>query len=368
MRVLIASDSFGGTLSAQDACEAMAEGWRIGAPRDQVVLLPLSDGGPGFISAIANQPTAKIWNVLVRSPLGALVEALIAQVGQTAYIESAQACGRYSPADMNSRSVREGTTLGVGDLVAHALVLDGVKRIVIGLGGSSTNDAGAGALAALGAGPFDALCHGGVGLLDIASVDLGGVKDQFADIELLIATDVDNPLLGPQGASEVYARQKGASVADVIELEAALTHFADITDPSKAGTAGSGAAGGLGFGLMLVGARRVSGIEMVAEALDLEGAIALADLVITGEGSFDWQSLRGKVIAGVSRFAAKQGKPVVVLAGQVHVARREFMALGVESAYAVAESAVEIEASLANPRVALVRRAESVARTWSPGH
>jgi glycerate kinase len=367
MRVLIASDSFGGTLSAHDACQAIATGWRNAAPHDHLTLLPLSDGGPGFLSVMSSLPITKTWQVSVRSPLGGEVEAQIAQVGQTVYLESAQACGRYLTDETESRGVRQGSTFGVGQLLAHALKSDDVKRIVVGLGGSGTNDAGAGLLAALGAEPCELLSLGGVGLLNVTTVDLEGVRSRFADIDLLIATDVDNPLLGPQGATEVYGPQKGASAADIVELEAALTHFVAITNPELALIAGSGAAGGLAFGLMLLGGRRVSGIEMVAEALNLQGAIDQCDLVITGEGTFDWQSLRGKVIAGVAHFAAKYGKPVVVIAGQVHVARREFMALGVESAYPVAESQAEITASLADPTRALVRRAESVARTWSPG-
>jgi glycerate kinase len=365
MRVLIASDSFGGTLSAQGACEAIAAGWRSAAPHDAVTLLPLSDGGPGFLSAMSSLPMAKTWQVRVCSPLGDEVDAQLVQVADTVYLESAQACGRQFTNDSGSSVVRRGSTFGVGQLLDHALKVPDVKKIVIGLGGSGTNDAGAGLLAAIGC-ESESLTGGGVGLLNAATVDLEGVRRRFAGIELLIATDVDNPLLGAQGATEVYGPQKGATAADIIELEAALTHFAAITNPQLALAPGAGAAGGLAFGLLLVGARRVSGIELVAQALNLDRAIAQSDLVITGEGSFDWQSLRGKVIAGVAHFAAKHGKPVVVIAGQVQVARREFMALGVESAYAVAENQAEIDASLADPARSLLRRAESVARTWSP--
>lgn len=366
MRVLIASDSFGGTLSAQAACDAIAAGWRRGAPPDDLTLLPLSDGGPGFSAVIATLPTAQARSVLVRSPLGVDVEAEIIQIGDAVYLESAQACGRALIDESNSLGVRQGSTFGVGQLVSEALKIDGIKKIVIGLGGSGINDGGAGLLAALGGEPRDLLLGGGIGLANLPRVDLRETRSRFADIELIIATDVDNPLLGPQGASEVYAPQKGASASEVTELEAGLAHFAAMTDPHLAKAPGAGAAGGLAFGLMLLGARRISGIEMIAEAVDLPGAIAAADLVITGEGSFDWQSLRGKVISGVAHFSAKYGKPVVVIAGQVHVARREFMALGVESAYAVAETPAEIEASFADPSGSLARRAEAVARTWSP--
>jgi glycerate kinase len=366
MRVLIASDSFGGTLSARGACQAIAQGWNNAAVHDEVKLLPLSDGGPGFLEVLSCLPELRTWQFKVRSPLGTEVDAQISLVGQTAYLESAQACGRSLINDRVSGAVREGSTFGVGQLLAHAIEIEGVKRVVVGLGGSGTNDAGAGLLAALGAQPQQALSRGGIGLINLQNIDLVRVRQRCSKVELLIATDVDNVLLGSQGATQVYAPQKGATPADVVDLEAALSNFAAKTDPRMAAVAGSGAAGGLGFGLMLLGARRVSGIELVAQALDLEHAIADSDLVITGEGSFDWQSLRGKVIAGVAHFAAKYGKPVVVIAGQVHVARREFMALGVESAYAVAESQTEIEHSLRAPTAALASRAEAVARTWSP--
>jgi len=366
MRVLIAPDSFGQTLSAQAACQAIATGWHLGAAHDELTLLPLSDGGPGFLSAISALPTAIIRKVQVHSPLGDQVAAEICQLGETVYLESAQACGRDLIADSNSTGVRQGTTFGVGELILQALEIDGVNKIVIGLGGSGTNDGGAGMLAALGSEPMQPLSGGGVGLIDLSFVDLLDARKRIAEVELVIATDVDNPLLGPQGASEVYAPQKGANSTVVSELESGLAHFASLADLNLANVAGAGAAGGLGFGLLLLGARRVSGIEMIAEALDLAGAINSADLVITGEGSFDWQSLRGKVVSGVAHFAAKYGKPVVVIAGQVHVARREFMALGVESAYPVGETPAEIEASLADPEGSLIRRTESVARTWSP--
>lgn len=366
MRVLIASDSFGGTLSARGACQAIARGWKNAAAHDEVKLLPLSDGGPGFLEVLSCLPEIRTWQFKVRSPLGTEVDAQISLVGQTAYLESAQACGRSLINDRVSGGVRAGSTFGVGQLLTHAIEIEGVKRVVVGLGGSGTNDAGAGLLAALGAQPQEALSRGGIGLINLPNIDLARVRERCSEVELLIATDVDNVLLGSQGATQVYAPQKGATPADVVDLEAALSNFAAKTDPRMATVAGSGAAGGLAFGLMLLGGRRVSGIELVAQALDLEHAIAESDLVITGEGSFDWQSLRGKVIAGVAHFAAKYGKPVVVIAGQVHVARREFMALGVESAYAVAESQAEIADSLRSPTAALVSRAEAVARTWSP--
>ncbi|HUW78505.1 MAG TPA: glycerate kinase [Candidatus Nanopelagicaceae bacterium] len=366
MRVLIASDSFGSSLSAEDACKAIATGWANAAPHDRVDILPLSDGGPGFVSVMSRLTGAKTLEVPIHSPLGSQITASIVIAGESAFIESAQACGRNLIDDTASLGVRCGSTFGVGELVARALDIGGIKKIVVGLGGSGTNDGGAGLLSALGATPSDLLNSGGAALGDVSEVNVDRPRERSSGVELLIATDVDNPLTGPQGATEVYAPQKGATVADVAELEAALTHFAAITDPALSSAPGSGAAGGLGFGFMLIGASRRSGIELVSESVSLDQAIARSDLVITGEGSFDWQSLRGKVIAGVSHTAAKLGKPVVVIAGQVLLARREFLGLGVESAYAVAQTPTEVANSLADPVCTLIRRAESVARTWSP--
>lgn len=315
---------------------------------------------------IARQPATQLWKIKVREPLGAETAAELCMIKDTVYIESALACGRHLVPNAGSSSVRNGTTFGVGQLLLHAASVTGVRRIVVGLGGSATNDGGSGLLAALGCEPSSMLSLGGANLVDLPKISLEQARAKLAGIELIIATDVDNPLLGPQGASEVYAPQKGATASDVAELENALTHFAEMTDPSLAGAAGAGAAGGLGFGLLLLGGRRVSGIELVAQELELDAAIAASDLVITGEGSFDWQSLRGKVIAGVAHFAAKYGKPVVVIAGQVHCTRREYLAAGVESAYAVAETPSEMEQALADPIGTLARRTKSVARTWSP--
>jgi len=366
MRVLVATDSFGGTLSALEASEVIARGWRSSSPHDVVRAFPLADGGPGFLAAVAKLPNAQLWKIKVRGPLGDEIDAELCMIEDTIYIESAMACGRQLAPGAGSPGVRNGSTFGVGELLAHAISIAGVRRIVIGLGGSVTNDGGSGLLAALGCQPDSLLTSGGAGLGDLPKISLEQARAKLAGIDLVIATDVDNPLLGPQGASEVYAPQKGATASDVVELERALAHFAEMTDPSLAGAAGAGAAGGLGFGLLLLGGRRVSGIDLVARALHLDEEIAASDIVVTGEGSFDWQSLRGKVIAGVAHFAAKYGKPVVVIAGQVRCARREYLALGVESAYAVAETPIEINQALADPIGTLQRRAESVARTWSP--
>jgi glycerate 2-kinase len=246
------------------------------------------------------------------------------------------------------------------------------RRIIVGLGGSATTDGGAGMLAALGARAWDSsgaptsLDLGGDCLARIARIDLEAVRAALGTVDLIAATDVDSPLLGEHGAARGFAPQKGASIADVEALEASLRDFASVTaatDDLVMGE-GAGAAGGLGFGLMLAGGRRESGIAVVREAVDLDDAIASSDLVITGEGSFDWQSLRGKVVTGVAEAALEQGRPTIVIAGRVDVGRREAAAIGVTAAYPVSHGG---PGSGRDAATALARCAEAVAGQWSTG-
>jgi len=322
------------------------------APHDQLVRLPLSDGGPGFVDVFAADSQARVEIVAVRGPLGESVPARIVVIDDQAFIESAEACGRHLLDQVSSETVRAATTHGVGDLLRAAAQLPGVRSITIGLGGSATNDGGSGLLDSLGG--------------------LASARALLAGRALTIATDVDSPMLGPQGSTAVYAPQKGAKPGDIDFLESRLTALvADlaITDPQVRPLAlrpGAGAAGGLGFALLALEAVRVPGIEVIAQATLLREQIVASDLVITGEGSFDWQSLRGKVVAGVATLASRVGVPVVVIAGQVLTGRREYSALGIESAYALAERPDEVEAVMADASTALRRRAARVARTWSP--
>ena len=387
MHVLIAPDSFTGTLTATQAAEAISEGWRRSAPRDLLTLMPLSDGGPGFIDVLATAlRESRTVLTTAADPLGREVPAalLVSEADDgvpTAYIESAQAAGLHL-LEADERNPAVTSTWGVGQLLDAAL-REGAERVVVGLGGSGTNDGGAGMLASLGAGSASALARGGLALADLDDGALHGlevVRQRFAGIELLVATDVDSPLLGFHGASAVYAPQKGASPQVAQALEAALGRFTEVvrrTLPEVpdllTGQArrldrepGAGAAGGLGYGLMLLGGRRVSGVDEVIRAVGLPEVIGAADLVVTGEGSFDWQSLRGKVVAGVARAALEAATPAVVIAGQTLVGRREAMTLGLSGTYAVAETPEEVEAAVADPVGTLAARAARVAATWSP--
>jgi glycerate kinase len=387
VRVLIAPDCFTGTLSAGQAAEAIADGWARGAPDDDLVLLPLSDGGPGFLDVLSRALGGETVSVTVADPLGRPAPAAVLLVDgggrRTAYVESAQACGLHLLAQAE-RNPMVTSTFGVGQLI-EAAVAQGAARVVVGLGGSGTNDGGAGMLAALGAGDPGALAGGGAKLKDLADDALHamtGVRERLQEVELVLATDVDSPLLGFHGASAVFGPQKGATPEMTQELEAALGRLTEVV--RKVGRPGrdlltgkemrldrepgAGAAGGLGYGLLLLGGRRVSGVQAVLEAVGFDALAAAADLVVTGEGSFDWQSLRGKVVAGVAEAALATATPTVVLAGQALVGRRETMALGISGIYAVAESPGQVAGALADPVGTLRARAERVAITWSPRH
>jgi glycerate kinase len=373
VRVLIAPDSFGGTMTAVEVAEAIAAGWRETAPDDEVVLAPLSDGGPGFVEVVRAATGGRLIERRVTGPVGESVVAGVLLVDEIAYLESAQACGLHL-IPIGARDPMRTTTFGVGELL-DAAIGAGARRVLIGLGGSGTNDGGAGALAALGAHPADVLRAGGGALpgLDPAALDLSAARDRLADVDLRIATDVDNVLLGIRGASAGFGPQKGADPDTVQRLDAALEHFARAAQPevglnmpgSAAVERGSGAAGGLGFGLMLLGARRVSGIAVVAETVGLFEAVAQADLVISGEGCFDWQSLAGKVVSGVAAVAGQYGRPCLVLAGRVEVGRREMATLGVAGAYAIVEGDASAQVSADHAADDLAALAARVALNWS---
>ncbi|QBI53774.1 glycerate kinase family protein [Streptomonospora litoralis] len=365
MRIVIAPDKFAGTLSAVEAAEAVAEGWRSADPGVQARLLPLSDGGPGFVEVLHTALGGTLHEAEVTGPLGTPVSARYLVSGATAYIESAQACGLHRVPE-DRRDPGRTTSRGVGELIADA-VGAGARSVVVGLGGSSTNDGGAGMLAALGAEPGAGLSGGGAVLAGLERpVDLAAAREALRGVSLVAATDVDNPLLGLHGASAVFGPQKGADADQVQRLDAALAAFAEATDPGGLREAsGAGAAGGLGYGMLLIGGTVESGVARVLGAVGLAGDVAAADLVITGEGSFDTQSLRGKLPHGVAKAAADQGVPCVVLAGAVAVGRQEAAAAGIAETYSLVESAGSTEAALSRSAEELRKLAADVARRWA---
>ncbi|MGH3655619.1 MAG: glycerate kinase family protein [Micromonosporaceae bacterium] len=372
MRVVICPDKFAGTLSAPRAAAVIAEGWSQVAPGDELTCKPLADGGPGFLDVIAAAVDTVRIPVRTTDPLGRPVPGYVLRAGDTGYVESAQACGLHL-LDTAERDPKRTTSYGLGLLIAAA-VEAGARRVVIGLGGSATNDGGAGMLAALDAAPLDdsglALPYGGAAL--VACRGLGG-PPQLRQVQLVAATDVDNPLLGIHGASAVFGPQKGADRNDVQLLDQALERFAEVLQrdcgdapPDLANLPGAGAAGGIGAALYALGGTRESGIELVTRLSGLERSLDGADLVITGEGSFDFQSLRGKVVAGVAGLSLAHGVPCVVLAGQVSVGRRELAAAGIAGAYGVADHLGGVAEALRRPEEGLRSLAGRVARQWSP--
>jgi glycerate kinase len=364
MRVLIAPDKFAGTLSAVEAAEAIAEGWHRQAPGDELELVPMADGGPGFVDVLHSSLGGQLLAVTVRGPYGDQVPGSVLLVDGTAYVESAQACGLHltPPAE---REPERATSFGVGELLAAA-VDAGAERIYVGLGGSGTNDGGAGLLAALGAVPTPpgSLERGPTGLAGIESVDLAAARERVAGVTVVAASDVDNPLLGLIGATNVYGPQKGVQADRLQAVDARLEELARATDRRTALAKGAGAAGGLGFALLLLGATRAPGIDVVSEAVGLLDKARRSDLVITAEGAFDFSSRSGKVPYGVAVVAAAALQPCIALAGQVLVGSREMRALGVEAAYSVVDLVGE-QASFADPAGSLAALAERTARSWS---
>lgn len=366
MKILIAPDKFAGTLSASEAAHAIAEGWYRCKPDDLLTLAPMADGGPGFVDVLAVALGGEILAATVHGPLGAEVPLSMLKVGDTVYVESAQACGLHL---IGERRPLAASTYGVGEAIRAALDA-GAGRIVVGLGGSATNDGGAGLLGALGAKANVPLDRGPAALAGIVDCDLSAAVGLLDGIELVIATDVDLPLLGMFGATKTFGPQKGLDDSEVMRVDGlldALVVAACGTTPSDrkvADAKGAGAAGGLGFALLLLGAGRVSGIELVAESAELCAQAAAHDLVVTGEGTFDYSSRAGKVAYGVAQAAAAAARPCIVLAGVVSVGSREMRAMGIESAYAMVDLVGEAQ-SLGEPHTSLAALAERVARTWS---
>jgi len=327
MRIVVAPNAFKGSLSALAAAKAIGDGIRLADPDADLTLVPIADGGDGTVDALVAGADGQHRVLRVRGPLTDPVDADYGVIdgGKTAVIEMAKAAG-LALLPQDKRDPRVTTTYGVGELLQHAYD-GGARHFIVGIGGSATNDGGAGMAQALGYHLLDAQGHelppGGLALQNLARIHVGGVHANWTDAQVDVACDVTNPLTGPSGASAVYGPQKGATPEVVAELDAALKHFAQIirrdlgvdVEPLP----GAGAAGGLGAGLVaFTGARLRPGAEMVMEALNLDDRIKGADLVITGEGRLDSQTARfGKGPAAVARHARKAGIPVVGLAGGI---------------------------------------------------
>jgi glycerate kinase len=327
MRILVAPDKFRGTLTARQAAEAIATGWRRTRPWDRLDLAPMADGGEGTAVALVDALGGELVRASVHGPLNDPVEASfgVAEVaeGRLAIVEMAAASG-LALLTPSRRDPRITTTRGTGDLIAASLDRS-PDQLVVALGGSATNDGGAGMAQALGVRLLDGsgrdIGPGGVALLELERIDMTALDPRIERIGCVAATDVNNPLTGPLGASAVYGPQKGASAEDVGTLDRALGHLAAVVHRDLGvdlrDEPGAGAAGGLGFGLMaFLGARVRPGVEVVSDVLDLTSRLRQADLVITGEGRLDAGSLHGKVPAGILRLARELSVPTVIACGQ----------------------------------------------------
>ena len=363
MRLLIAPDKYAGTLTAPEAAEAIARGWARRDPTVEVDLCPMADGGPGFVDVLHANLGGELVAATVTGPAGEPVPATILLADGTAWVESAQAVGLALTASA-TRDAMTASSRGLGELLLAATELD-VRRIVVGVGGTATNDGGAGVLAALGATAQGAVLDAGPrGLAGVEAVDLGPARQALAGIELTVATDVETPLLGILGATKTFGPQKGLDDAQQLQVDGWLQRLAEVTDRKLADAVGAGAGGGIGFALQLVGAGRESGVDLVAAAVDLAERARRSDLVVTGEGAFDFSSRAGKVPYGVAAVAGAALRPCLALAGRVMVGGREMRALGIEAAYSMSELVGE-ERALAEPFDALSDLAERVARSWA---
>ena len=373
MKIVIAPDSFKDSLSAQGVADAIALGLGQVWPDAQLVKCPMADGGEGTVESVLAACDGQLRRTNVRGPLGTTVDAAWGWLPQslTAIIEMAEASGLQlvPPAQ---RDACISSTFGTGELIRAALDA-GAQRVILAIGGSATNDGGSGAMQALGVKWLDTqgepLAPGGLALAQLARIDLSDIDPRLARVRFDIAADVNNPLCGPHGASAIFGPQKGATPEQVEQLDRALGHFAElcaqVLNKDVRDEPGSGAAGGLGFGAKaFLGAQFKAGVEVVAELVGLAEAVKDADLVITGEGRFDAQTLRGKTPFGVARIARQHGVPVIVIAGTLGEGYQALYEHGIDAAFALASGPMTLEQACTEAPRLLCERASDIARVW----
>ncbi|QJD69547.1 glycerate kinase [Xanthomonas campestris pv. badrii] len=356
MKIVIAPDSYKESLSALEVATQIEAGFREIFPDWQYHKVPVADGGEGTVDALVTATGGRVVERTVSGPLGTPVPAFYGLTGdgRTAVIEMAAASG-LALVPAAARDPLRTSSAGVGELIVAALDA-GARRFIIGIGGSATNDGGAGMAQALGARLLDAhgvpLAAGGAALAALARIETDGLDPRLQDCHIDVACDVDNPLIGPTGASAVFGPQKGATAEMVRQLDANLQHYADLLERDLGlrlhDLPGGGAAGGLGAGLVaFLGAQLRPGMEIVAQALGLEALIAQADLVITGEGRLDSQSLHGKAPVGVAQLAQRHATPVIAIAGCLGTGAGLLHGQGIDAMFAVVHRACTQEQALA---------------------
>ncbi|MGG0775290.1 glycerate kinase [Bacillus rugosus] len=370
MKIIIAPDSFKESLSALEAANAIERGFKSVFPGADYRKLPMADGGEGTVQSLIDATNGWIKELVVTGPLGEPVKAFLGMMGdgKTAVIEMAAASGLHLvPVDKRNPLVT--TTRGTGELITAALDA-GAEHLIIGIGGSATNDGGAGMVQALGGRLLDDSGHeigsGGGALSQLASIDVSGLDPRLLNAKLEVACDVDNPLTGPRGASAVFGPQKGATADMVDALDQHLTHFADVAEKALGAacreTAGAGAAGGLGWSLLaFLHADLKRGIDIVLEAVDFEDEVQDADLVITGEGRIDSQTIYGKTPIGVAKAAKSYDVPVIGIAGSISRGSDAVYQHGIDALFSIVPGAVPLEDAIEHAAEYMERTARDIA-------
>ena len=375
-KIVIAPQEFKGSLTAIEIARAVRIGVLRAIPGAETVLAPVADGGDGTLQALVDSSGGRIESADVTGPLGDDVVAEWGGLGdgETAVIEMARSSG-LALVDLDERDPRRATTRGVGELISTALDA-GQSKFIIGIGGSATNDGGAGMMQALGASLLDAtdreLEPGGAALARLDRIDVSDLDDRVRSTSVVVACDVNNPLCGPTGASAVFGPQKGATPDIVAELDAALSHFADIMERDLGADvrdrAGAGAAGGLGAGLMaLLDAELKAGVDIVLDAVGLDKQLEDADLVITGEGQIDASTVFNKAPVGVARLASQRGIPVIALSGSLGKGYEEVHNLGIDAVFTLVDRPMTLDEALEDTERLVSSLAEEATRAFAAG-
>ncbi len=375
MKIVIAPDSFKESLSADAVAQAIARGVALAAPDARIVCVPMADGGEGTVDAVLAATGAQRRSSAVRGALGEALQADWAWLpDQTAVIEMASAAGLEQVREQDRKPL-QACSQGVGELIRAALDA-GAQRIILGLGGSSTTDGGAGMLRALGLALYDeqgkALPPGGAALARLHRIDDSGLDPRLAQVRIDVASDVNNPLCGPRGAAHIFGPQKGATPEQVEQLDAALRRFAQVSAKQLGRDAseqpGAGAAGGLGFAAYaFLSAQFRPGVQIVAELGGLADAIAGAALVITGEGRMDAQTLNGKTPAGVAALAREAGVPAVAIVGSLGEGYQALYEAGLYAAFSLVSGPMTLAQALADSERLLAERGRDVMQLWLAG-
>ena len=376
MRVVLAPDKFKGSLSAPEAARAMARGVIAVAADAEIDLAPMADGGEGTVEALVAATGGGFREAVVGGPLGEPVHARFGMLGdgRTAVVEMASASGLVLlPGDR--RDPWRATTRGTGELLLAAIEA-GARRVIVGIGGSATNDGGAGLGQALGFRLLDASGHdlepGGGALSRLDRIDASGRDPRLAGVAVSVACDVDNPLCGPRGASAVYGPQKGASPGIIADLDRNLAHYAQVVardlGPEIRDLAGAGAAGGLGGGLVAFASGRLEpGVALVIDAVDLARRLRGADLCLTGEGAIDASSAFGKTAVGVARLARSFGCPTIALAGTIGHGAESVLAEGIDAYFSLCDGPMDLTEAVARSAELLERAAAQAVRAFLAG-